>query len=236
MESTEVGHIDTLTQESFLIFSKNKGKHSKNQRCKNPNFRRRSSNTENDDDDDDDSFNNRENFCNSDIPNLQLLGINILRLFKLIYIKKTINTCTSSKRINRVFFLSEKKMEPTEVGHIDTYYKDCKIKSVDPKLQLLISKEKVEPMDIDEMREQVKELKKEFKVCRKICKKIIKENEKTIKKNEDCLKSKDEHIKFLMEIIKNNEEDLKEKDRRIKLLMETIRLKYQRIHHKLDEL
>ena len=129
------------------------------------------------------------------------------------------------------FFLSEKKMEPTEVGHIDTYYKDCKIKSVDPKLQLLISKEKVEPMDIDEMREQVKELKKEFKVCRKICKKIIKENEKTIKKNEDCLKSKDEHIKFLMEIIKNNEEDLKEKDRRIELLMETIRLKYQRIQN-----
>ena len=84
MESMEVGHIDTLTQESFLIFSKNKGKHNKNQRCKNPNFRRRSSNTENDDDD---SFNNRENFCNSDIPNLQLLGINILRLFKLIYIK-----------------------------------------------------------------------------------------------------------------------------------------------------
>ena len=160
METTEVGHIDTLTQESFLIFSKNKGKHSKNQRCKNPNFRRRSSNTENDDDD---SFNNRENFCNSDIPNLQLLG--------------------------------------------------------------------VEPMDIDEMREQVKELKKEFKVCRKICKKIIKENEKTIKKNEDCLKSKDEHIKYLMEIIKNNEEDLKEKDRRIKLLMETIRLKYQRIQN-----
>merc|ERR1712148_23522 len=104
---------------------------------------------------------------------------------------------------NRVFFLSEKKMEPTEVGQIDTYYKDCKIKSVDPKLQLLISKEKVEPMDIDEMREQVKELKKEFKVCRKICKKII----------------------------KNNEEDLKEKDRRIKLLMETIRLKYQRIQN-----
>ena len=101
-----MGHIDTLTQESFLIFSKNKGKHSKNQRCKNPNFRRRSSNTENDDDD---SFNNRENFCNSDIPNLQLLGINILRLFKLIYIKKTINTCTSSKRINRVFFSFREK-------------------------------------------------------------------------------------------------------------------------------
>ena len=34
-----------------------------------------------------DCFNNWENFCNSDIPNLQLLGINILRLFKLIYIK-----------------------------------------------------------------------------------------------------------------------------------------------------
>ena len=87
MESTEVGHIDTLTQESFLIFSKNKGKHSKNQHCKNPNFRRRSSNTENDDDDDSFNSRGRENFCNSDIPNLQLLGINILRLFKLIYIK-----------------------------------------------------------------------------------------------------------------------------------------------------